>query len=82
MQLGAWVGTAKPAVLLDIQRQPGANIIEMVDRVKELLPKLSAALTAGGRHVSILADRTDTIRASVERCAIHVAPHGRAGGRW
>ena len=66
-QLGAWVGTKqgeKPAVLLDIQRQPGANIIQTVDRVKQLLPKLTGTLPSSV-HVSILADRTETIRASV-----------------
>src|ERR1700740_1695424 len=66
-QLAAWVSTKdgeKPAVLLDIQRQPGANIIQTVDRVKKLLPRLTASLPPSV-HVSILADRTETIRASV-----------------
>ena len=66
-QLAAWVGTKdgeKPAVLLDIQRQPGANIIQTVDRVKQLLPRLTGTLPPSV-HVSILADRTETIRASV-----------------
>ncbi|HKP02693.1 MAG TPA: multidrug efflux RND transporter permease subunit [Chthoniobacterales bacterium] len=66
-QLGAWVGTKngeRPAVLLDIQRQPGANIIETVDRVKQLLPRLTGTLPPSV-HVDVLADRTETIRASV-----------------
>ncbi|HZE56221.1 MAG TPA: multidrug efflux RND transporter permease subunit [Chthoniobacterales bacterium] len=66
-QLAAWVGSKNgehPAVLLDIQRQPGANIIQTVDRVKELLPRLTGTLPPSVR-VSILADRTETIRASV-----------------
>jgi multidrug efflux pump len=66
-QLGAWVSTKdgeKPAVLLDIQRQPGANIIQTVDRVKQLLPKLTASMPPSV-HVDVLADRTETIRASV-----------------
>ena len=66
-QLGAWVATKKgeqPAVLLDIQRQPGANIIQTVNSVKALLPKLTSTLPPSV-HVSILADRTETIRASV-----------------
>ncbi len=66
-QLAAWVGSKKgehAAVLLDIQRQPGANIIQTVDRVKELLPRLTGTLPPSV-HVSILADRTETIRASV-----------------
>jgi multidrug efflux pump len=64
VRLAAWVGQ-KPAVVLDIQRQPGANIIETVDRVKALLPKLQAALPSSVK-VDILTDRTQTIRASVK----------------
>jgi hydrophobe/amphiphile efflux-1 (HAE1) family protein len=66
-QLGAWVGTKageQPAVLLDIQRQPGANIIQTVDRVRQLLPRLTASMPPSVR-VDVLADRTETIRASV-----------------
>jgi hydrophobe/amphiphile efflux-1 (HAE1) family protein len=66
-QLAAWVSTKKgeqSAVLLDVQRQPGANIIQTVDRVKELLPRLTASLPPSV-HVDVLADRTETIRASV-----------------
>ena len=59
----AWVGD-RPAVIVDIQRQPGANIIETADRVKQLLPQLQATIPPGLR-VSILNDRTETIRASV-----------------
>jgi len=62
-QLAAWVGN-KPAVLVDIQRQPGANIIQTVDRIKKLLPKLTASIPPAVK-VSILTDRTETIRASV-----------------
>ena len=62
-QLAAWVGS-KPAVLVDIQRQPGANIIQTVDRIKQLLPKLTASIPPAVK-VSILTDRTQTIRASV-----------------
>ncbi len=62
-QIAAWVGE-EPAVLLDIQRQPGANIIETVERVKALLPKLTATLPPSVK-VSVLSDRTETIRASV-----------------
>jgi hydrophobe/amphiphile efflux-1 (HAE1) family protein len=54
----------KPAVILDVQRQPGANIIQTADRVKALLPKLRATLPSSVR-VGILSDRTETIRASV-----------------
>jgi multidrug efflux pump len=62
-QLAAWVGST-PTVLLDVQRQPGANIIQTVDRIKRLLPRLTASLPPTV-HVSILTDRTETIRASV-----------------
>ncbi len=59
----AWANK-QPAVILNIQRQPGANIISVVDRVKKILPQLQAALPASVR-VEILTDRTTTIRASV-----------------
>ena len=62
-RLGAWAN-AVPAVILNVQRQPGANVIEVVDRVKQLLPQLQAALP-GSVDVAILTDRTTTIRASV-----------------
>ena len=65
-QLGAWVSNKngeQPAVLLDIQRQPGANIIQTVERVKQLLPRLTSTLPPSV-HVEVLADRTETIRAS------------------
>src|SRR5205085_1670526 len=63
VRLAAWVDH-KPAVILDIQRQPGANIIQTADRVKALLPRLRASLPPSVQ-VSILTDRTETIRASV-----------------
>ncbi|QNI37706.1 multidrug efflux RND transporter permease subunit [Edaphobacter albus] len=55
----------KPAIILNIQRQPGANIIGVVDEVQRLLPQLKAALPASV-NVEILTDRTNTIRASVK----------------
>ena len=64
VRLAGWVNN-KPAVILDIQRQPGANIIETADRIKALLPKLRASLPPSVK-VEILTDRTDTIRASVD----------------
>jgi hydrophobe/amphiphile efflux-1 (HAE1) family protein len=54
----------KPGVLVDIQRQPGANTIEVVDRIKQLLPDISAAVPPSV-HIAILTDRTVTIRASI-----------------
>ncbi len=59
----AWMN-ATPAVIVNIQRQPGANIIAVVDRIKRLLPQLRASLPSAVK-VSILTDRTTTIRASV-----------------
>jgi multidrug efflux pump len=59
----AWMND-RPAIVVNIQRQPGANIIEVVDRVKRLLPQLSAGLPAAVK-VEVLTDRTTTIRASV-----------------
>ena len=66
-RLGAWAaegGEVMPAVILNIQRQPGANVIETVDRIKTLLPQLRAALP-DTVDVKVLTDRTTTIRASV-----------------
>ena len=60
----AWMNDT-PAVILNIQRQPGANIIDVVDRVKALLPQLQDTLPASIR-IQTLTDRTLTIRASVE----------------
>ena len=59
----AWMNDV-PAVIVNIQRQPGANVIEVVDRIKKLLPQLQGALPAAVQ-VSVLTDRTTTIRASV-----------------
>ena len=63
-QLAAWMNLT-PAVIMNIQRQPGANIIEVVDRIKKLLPQLQASLPSAVK-VQILTDRTTTIRASVK----------------
>ena len=60
----AWMNL-DPAVIMNIQRQPGANIISVVDRIKKLLPQLQAGLPAAV-NVTILTDRTETIRASVK----------------
>ena len=65
-KLAAWMNNT-PAVIVNIQRQPGANIIQVVDRIKQLLPQLKASLPAG-LDVAVLTDRTTTIRASVRTC--------------
>lgn len=62
-RLAAWANENQ-AVLLNIQRQPGANVIEVVDRIKALLPSITDNLPAG-LTVAVLTDRTQTIRASV-----------------
>jgi len=59
----AWMNTV-PAVIMNIQRQPGANIIGVVDRIEKLLPQLTSSLPPGV-EVTVLTDRTITIRASV-----------------
>jgi multidrug efflux pump len=64
VQQAAWMNQV-PAVILNIQRQPGANVIEVVDRIKRLLPQLQASLPPA-IQVAVLTDRTTTIRASVE----------------
>src|SRR5689334_11192985 len=69
----AWMGTITengqpqilPAVIVNIQRQPGANVITVVDRIKQILPQLQSALPTSVK-VQILTDRTETIRASVK----------------
>ena len=60
----AWVGD-QPAILLNVQRQPGANVIDVVDRIGQMLPQLRAALPAT-LDLSVVADRTQTIRDSVD----------------
>ena len=62
-KLGAWSNTT-PAIILNVQRQPGANIIQVVDRIKALLPQILSTLPAAV-DVGMLSDRTVTIRASV-----------------
>lgn len=59
----AWINN-EPAIILNIQRQPGANVIDVVNRIKKLLPQISASLPNDVK-VTLLTDRTTTIRASV-----------------
>jgi multidrug efflux pump len=70
VRLAAWANTSA-AVLVNVQRQPGSNVIEVVDRVHKLLPQLRAALP-GAVEVSLLSDRTTTIRASVRDVKIEL----------
>jgi len=62
-RLAAWADRL-PAVLVNVQRQPGANVIEVVDRVQALLPQLRGSLPAAA-ELAVLTDRTQSIRASV-----------------
>ncbi|NEX62217.1 efflux RND transporter permease subunit [Noviherbaspirillum galbum] len=70
VKLAAWAGT-KPAIILNVQRQPGANVIATVDAIKERLPELQAGLPAA-LQVNVLSDRTTGIRASVEHVEIEL----------
>jgi multidrug efflux pump len=77
-RLGALAGTKagdtvllKPAIVLDVQRQPGANVIATVDAIRQRLPELQASLPAAVR-VDVLADRTASIRASVQHVEIEL----------
>jgi multidrug efflux pump len=62
-KLGGWMNSV-PALILNVQRQPGANVVDVVNRIHDLLPTLQAALPAGV-DLAVLTDRTTTIRASV-----------------
>jgi multidrug efflux pump len=62
-KLGAWMNRV-PAVIINVQRQPGANVIAVVNTIKQLLPSLQAAMPSAV-DVAVLTDRTATIRASV-----------------
>ena len=62
-KVGAWY-QGKPAIVIDVQRQPGANVIETVQRVRAELPRLRRAMPAGA-ELTVVNDRTTTIRASI-----------------
>jgi multidrug efflux pump len=62
-KLGGWMNST-PALIMNVLRQPGANVVDTVDRIKGLLPSLQASMPAGV-DVAVLTDRTTTIRASV-----------------
>jgi multidrug efflux pump len=70
VKLGAWSGS-KPAIILNVQRQPGANVIATVDAIKQRLPELTAGLPAA-MEVNVLSDRTTGIRASVHHVQIEL----------
>ncbi len=70
-KIGSWMNT-DPAVIVNVQRQPGANVIQVVDRIQALLPELKDALPAA-MQVTVLTDRTTTIRASVRNVEIELS---------
>jgi multidrug efflux pump len=70
-KLGGWMNSM-PALIVNVQRQPGANVVDVVDRIHGLLPTLQAAMPSGV-DVAILTDRTTTIRASVKDVEIELA---------
>ncbi|WP_439814553.1 efflux RND transporter permease subunit [Zavarzinia sp. CC-PAN008] len=71
VKLGAWSGL-KPAIIVNVQRQPGANVIQTVDSIRARLPDLTESLPAG-LDVQVLSDRTTNIRASVEHVQMELA---------
>jgi len=74
VELGAWSGQGgalKKAIILNVQRQPGANVISTVDAIKARLPELQSSLPAAMK-VEVLSDRTNGIRASVEHVEIEL----------
>src|SRR3954453_5497258 len=70
-KLAGWMN-AEPAVIVTVQRQPGANVIDVVDRIQALLPRLRATLPAPV-DLTVLSDRTETIRASVNSVQLELA---------
>ena len=70
-RLGAWANET-PAIILNVQRQPGANVIATVDNIKKLLPELQAGLPASLK-VQVLSDRTTGIRGSVHHVELELA---------
>jgi len=70
-KLSSWMNTT-PAILLNVQRQPGANVIAVVDSIKAMLPQIQAGLPAS-IDMQVLTDRTTTIRASVSDVEFELA---------
>ncbi len=69
-KIDSWMNL-EPAIIVNVQRQPGANVIQVVDRIKALLPELQTSLPAAAT-VTVLTDRTTTIRASVQDVEIEL----------
>ncbi|HWW79512.1 MAG TPA: MdtB/MuxB family multidrug efflux RND transporter permease subunit [Steroidobacteraceae bacterium] len=70
-KLGGWMNKT-PALIVNVQRQPGANVVDVVDRIQAMLPELKASLPSGV-DVAVLTDRTTTIRASIRDVEFEMA---------
>ena len=70
-KLGGWMNKT-PALIVNVQRQPGANVVDVVNRIQSMLPELKASLPAGV-DVAVLTDRTTTIRASIRDVEFEMA---------
>jgi multidrug efflux pump len=70
-KLGGWMNST-PALILNVQRQPGANVVDVVNRIHDLMPQLKSSLPPGV-DVAILTDRTTTIRASIRDVELEMA---------
>ena len=70
-RLAGWAGTT-PAIILNVQRQPGANVIQVVNRIRRLLPEIKSSPPAAV-DIAILSDRTTTIRTSVTNVGLELA---------
>jgi multidrug efflux pump len=70
-KLGGWMNKTQ-ALIINVQRQPGANVVEVVDRIQAMMPELKASLPAGV-DVDVLTDRTTTIRASIRDVEFEMA---------
>ena len=70
-KLGGWMNKTQ-ALIINVQRQPGANVVDVVDRIQAMMPELKASLPAGV-DVSVLTDRTTTIRASIRDVEFEMA---------
>ncbi|MGQ0741124.1 MAG: multidrug efflux RND transporter permease subunit [Alphaproteobacteria bacterium] len=71
VRLSSWMNTT-PAVLLNVRRQPGANVISVVDNIKDVLPEIRGTLPASV-EITVLTDRTNTIRASIASVQFELA---------
>ncbi len=79
-KVGGWYQDM-PAVVIDVHRQPGANVIETVQRIKAELPRIERAMPSGVK-LTVVHDRTGTIRASVRDVQFTLVPQRRRWWCW